>query len=621
MKQATKEKKMFRFRDHFGRLTESPLHWADFVILGLLMLFCFLSYTMRDLAHTAGCSYGFLDGHFLDFYDYLAASGIDENGLVGLHASYMPTVYLLFAVWNLPMKLFGIVPQASASLGLLPLMWAKVLPCLVFLGSAYIVLLISKELGMENRKAKVVMYAYLSMPIALYGQFILGQYESFVVFCVLLGVYYWLKKKPVWFVFWFAVALTFKITALLFFLPLLLLREKSIFKILLSAVAVFLLYGLEFLLYRGSPTFLSYAFGIGSAGDNPTGYVFNAAVFTGFIFTENLKFEVYLTVVGFAVLCAYAYFKRADGKDEGRYALYLLCLAGAVLFGLSKWHPHWLMIVVPFWTVSAFLHRDSKIWMALDLLFMAVFVSFCTCQFAGVTDEVMLTRGIFKYILPNGVPTVRFEMAEIFGKLDMSLELSVITALLVVYAVFRHPKFMADDANAAPDSAMGWLRARYILGLLIFIVPSMMVVWNSVGDQKASYLENNGGAYVASENADFTVSQAFVAKEDKISKIKFNVSLGANPSAGSLSVAVLLETNEKCWETVLDLNDFTEGELVTVTPGVDTVPGETYTVVFATEGLPAESTFRLYGNTGGAYEHAVLDGEPQEYHLMMNVYR
>ena len=113
-------------------LTEGPIRWWDYLILAALMLFCFLSYEMRDLLHTAGCSYGFLDGHILDFYDYLAAQGIAEDGTVGLHASYLPTVYVIFALWNLPMKIFGIVPRATAQLSMTAVMWAKILPCLAY---------------------------------------------------------------------------------------------------------------------------------------------------------------------------------------------------------------------------------------------------------------------------------------------------------------------------------------------------------------------------------------------------------------------------------------------------------------------------------------------------------
>ena len=71
----------------FQKLSIPDLRWYDWVILFALMAFLFLAYQMHDLAHTAGCSYGYLNGHIFDFYDYLAAHGIAEDGEPGLWAS------------------------------------------------------------------------------------------------------------------------------------------------------------------------------------------------------------------------------------------------------------------------------------------------------------------------------------------------------------------------------------------------------------------------------------------------------------------------------------------------------------------------------------------------------
>ena len=215
-------------------LQEKPLFLLDWILLLVLMALCFVSFEMRDLVHTAGCSYGFLDGHIFDFYDYLKASAIGEDGSVGLVASYLPSVYVIFAVWNLPMKIFGLVPSATADLGFLPLMWAKILPCLVFFCCGYLVFRICGLLGMGPRKSKFCMFAFLASPVCLFGQFVIGQYESFMILFVLLGFYYWLRKKDLQFILFFGIALTFKYTAVLLFFPLLVLREKRILRVLFA---------------------------------------------------------------------------------------------------------------------------------------------------------------------------------------------------------------------------------------------------------------------------------------------------------------------------------------------------------------------------------------------------
>ena len=82
-------------------IAEKPLLIWDYVAFAAIAVFCFLVFQQSDLLHTAGCSYGYLNGHFRDFYDYC--------GTFDIHPAYMPSFYLIFAIWNIPMRLFGVV--------------------------------------------------------------------------------------------------------------------------------------------------------------------------------------------------------------------------------------------------------------------------------------------------------------------------------------------------------------------------------------------------------------------------------------------------------------------------------------------------------------------------------
>ena len=263
-----KEKKMKR---GVGQIWKG-LCFGDYLIFLILAGVCFLSFQQEDLIHTAGCSYGYLNGHILDFYDYC--------GTFGIHPSYMPSMYILFAIWNIPMYLLGIVTVPTENFPIIAIMWAKLLPCILYVLSGIIIYAICIEIGMGRKKSKICTYASLTMPIGFYAQFIFGQYDIFMLFCILLGVYFYLKNRWFLFIFWFAIAITFKYSALLIFLPLLFLKMKNIWNIIISCIGIAIPYGLEYLLYRGSEAFSNYAFGIGSSGDNPTGYIFNSKMFT-----------------------------------------------------------------------------------------------------------------------------------------------------------------------------------------------------------------------------------------------------------------------------------------------------------------------------------------------------
>ena len=481
MKQTKKTKKP-AVKSFTGLFKDSAVKWYDWVILFALMLFCFLSFNMRDLPHTSGCSFAYLNGHFASFYEALAEFGIDEHGEPGLFAAYFPTLYVIFAVWNIPMRVFGVVKGMTSQLNIVALMWAKLLPCLFYFACGFLVFRLCLELKMHERKAKLVMFAFLSMPVAFIGQFVLGNYESILLFFCLMGILAWFKKKDLWFVFWFSLAFTCKYTAILLFFPLLLLRQKNIWKLILMLAGVFVVAGLEFLIYRGSPAFRANVFGVGTTQEveTVTGYIFHSVVNIGFTW-DNKEIPVYLTVVSFAFTAAYAYFKHCkDETEEGRYAMYILCLAVACFFCLSKWHPQWLLLGIPFWTITAALHKDTHIFFFLDLVLGVLFVMFMVQHFQGICDQVMLQQGVWKYLMQNRAVNPNIHMSMLIGKLDMALEITMITAILAVYSVFKHPKYMPEDAALSIDKTMIWLRIRTLLPLLFFILPAMYCMIKSI---------------------------------------------------------------------------------------------------------------------------------------------
>ncbi|MBQ1376677.1 MAG: DUF2029 domain-containing protein [Lachnospiraceae bacterium] len=626
MKKDAKTKKKPSGEKWFPKVREvflnSPVRWYDWLILALFALFCFLVYAMSDLYHTAACSYGYLDGHVLDFYDYLAANGVSSDGSLGIHASYMPTAYVLFALWNIPMKLFRIVPHATMQLGYIAVMWAKLLPCLVLLASGYLIYLVSKELGMNRRKALLVVYAFLSCPVILYGQAVIGQYESFFIFFVLLGFLYYLKKKDIGFIAAFGIAVTFKYTALIIFIPLVLLREKNVLKIIGMTVLTFVPFALEYLLYMHSEAFRMYAFGIGSSGDNPTGYITNAVLFTGFTFGGNLNFVIYLTVIAFALVCGWAYFTECRNREEeGRFAIFFAGLALTLLFTFSKWHSHWLMPVFVFYTLSAFLHRKTGVFMVLDLLFGVLFIMFCTCQFEGAHDEAMINNGLFKFLLPDKIVSPAFSLTEYYRSIDMSMELTFLTAIMLVNAVFKHPKFLAEDPDLTNKSDMHWIRARFILPLLLLFIPSVLLVRNTLNQKPAVYDEDRRGIFVSMKE-EMSIAQPFVAEGETLKKLVFPVSRGALYDTPVMEVLLKNADDEVLYSEEVDIGNYFEGQLVRLKPDkVTLVPGEAYYVEFNMKEVSEDSTFCLLAFDQGDYPDAVKKGKNLPYHMNLRIYQ
>ncbi len=127
-------------------MTEKPLHKIDYIIFAALAVVCFLTFQQGDIMHTAGCSYGYLQGHFWDFYEWDAYQ-------YNMWGSYMPSTYLVFAFWNIPIKLLGIVtcPERFAA-NTAVLMWYKLLPVSLYLVSGYLIYKISVLMYFSRRR-------------------------------------------------------------------------------------------------------------------------------------------------------------------------------------------------------------------------------------------------------------------------------------------------------------------------------------------------------------------------------------------------------------------------------------------------------------------------------------
>ena len=118
--------------------------WRFYAYLFVLAL-SFLLFQQGDLSHTAASSYAYLNGHFADFYDY------NKKYMGG--NDYLPLIYVIFAIWNIPLHLFGLNSSMGGMGALLPIelaieiAWAKLLLVAFFFAAAKVLAKISGVIG------------------------------------------------------------------------------------------------------------------------------------------------------------------------------------------------------------------------------------------------------------------------------------------------------------------------------------------------------------------------------------------------------------------------------------------------------------------------------------------
>ena len=326
----------------FSFLEKKELSWLDCAIVIALAVVGFLFFTQNDIIVTGERSFLLLKGNIVDFYS--AAEKLTDGG-----ANYLPTTFILFAIWNLPLKLLGLAPASFGQSGLIQIMWYKLLPACVYILTVFVVYqLVHKKFKADIIQAKIITFSYASFPIAMFSQFIFCQYDIFTVCFMLLGLWYYFeeeqtRKSKFLFCLYFALAVTCKYQVAVIYMILVVLRKKEILRILKYCVAGFSIAILQVLFYRIADW---------AAFKN------QVIKFSVLDYAKQTQLNFGLSSISFlflalCILLAWAYFTDVTERERLiDYVLFFGCGACFAFFGLMKWHPQWLMLGAFFWTVS-----------------------------------------------------------------------------------------------------------------------------------------------------------------------------------------------------------------------------------------------------------------------------
>ena len=230
----------------------------DLVVYFLFVGFLFVSFEQHyDIFHTMGSAVTYLNGHFRDFYEINAAALSYTN--------YLPSTYIVFAIWGIPLKLLGLLKEPTLPVGM-SFLWFKLMTTGVYFGAGGVLYRIGLELGLTRRGALLLSVAWVTTPIAVFSQFIFGQYNVLTVIFTLLGFLYYLRERNRLAAFYFGIAITFKYFPLFVFLPLLLLTEKRPRELFVNLAIVLAPILVQVLLYVHSDAFRQGVLGFGAAG-------------------------------------------------------------------------------------------------------------------------------------------------------------------------------------------------------------------------------------------------------------------------------------------------------------------------------------------------------------------
>ena len=226
---------------HQNKDMRKPLRieWIVVIISGILLSCCYL-YTDLPFSTSRGLSFWdcVAEGKPALFYfsSYPGVEGsVMPNGSEG--GSYDFIIYFIFALYNLPLWIWERLTGFRFLMFYPSRLYTKGIIWLFSGISACLIYKIAIECGTKKENAIWGPILFLSSGLFFLSAVTVGAYDIISVAFSLLGIYGYLKKNNKCFILAFAVAIASKLFAFWLFIPLLLVKEKKIWKLMLMIVA------------------------------------------------------------------------------------------------------------------------------------------------------------------------------------------------------------------------------------------------------------------------------------------------------------------------------------------------------------------------------------------------
>lgn len=311
--------------------------------------------------YRVGC---LLEGNFMDFL-------FDWSPIV----PYSVFSQFFFCIWVFPVKILSIIFHASLESSIGAFLWYKLLIALFFLLSVKETQKIADLLG-RKEDTEWISFFMLSSLFAVLPVFHLAQIDVIYMPFMLYGVRKYIEGDYKRFIIAFAIANPVKYLSVFVFIPLILLKEKKILKIVRDILLGLALVPVELLVKN--MTNILYVLGILSADAVKLPYVLansqiRALLWNAFPGPDGIAASV--VVVAYCVVCIIAYCCCYDDEKKGNLTIWLSFSSLAVLFTFGTMHCQWVILLVPFMVLLLFMdNKDVRIKFILEAVIPMSFV-------------------------------------------------------------------------------------------------------------------------------------------------------------------------------------------------------------------------------------------------------
>ena len=434
------------------------LVWAGFALFGLMTILSVALFSQKgDISHTIHSSYAYLQGQLVNFYDF--------NVYVVGENNYLPTVYIIFAIWMLPLHVLGLTSSVDLSGGVIPkplemnllpleLLWAKLALILAFVISVYIFRELAKRaFGDDSRRTWLTTLSFATAPLAFFAVGIFNQYDVFGVLFTLLGLLFLVDGKHFRFTLFFGLAISLKFFAMLLVVPLILYFVNSWFDRLKAFLAVFLVPVILSLPYLTSEAFRSgVLFLVNDRATDP-------------FFLASLPF----TIVLYGAIVFWSWRLNKANTDSFRVLALIGLGVYSILFTSVFFHPQWLIVITPFIALAVGYVKPVSSYLWLETVGFFAFTWYMVNMWPMNVDSVMILNGPLSSLF-----FFQPQPLSLFYTLDLSpIFLLIFEVVLLVLALFPLAFVGKPDFSRNSISIPLALVVRGLSPLFLIIVPTL----------------------------------------------------------------------------------------------------------------------------------------------------
>ena len=342
--------------------------WWDYIIPGVIFVIAFVCFDQAyDMKLTMFQSSDLLDcifsGKPFDFYSYTldiaSTTGYFGRLATDSGAIYNIVIYLTMAIWTLPVYILNLLFDFQ-EYALILNIWGRVMVIGLSVLCAILLTKISKKITGNTIEAKWTGYSFITSPILMFCVVIFNQYDIFSVTATLLAILFYFDKKYYKFSLLISLAICYKLFPVFIFIPLILLAEKRIFKIIQYFALGLSLYVITSFLWASL-----------DVGYNKTQSIMMPNFeFYQWIFKSELPGgagNICIFIFCIFVISTIAYWLKPTESDFAFISIYLAGAAYISFFVFVNWHPQWVVILLPFLSLILFRMRSLKIGIILDI--------------------------------------------------------------------------------------------------------------------------------------------------------------------------------------------------------------------------------------------------------------